>query len=119
MSKAAWALVIGIIALGALVLGASLLVPFAGRMFGFGFFRPGLFGLGLPFLLLRGGGMLLFWLLIIVGVIWLFQSSRNKSQTSGEAPAQLASPLDVLKLRYARGEITKEQYEEMKNTLGA
>ncbi len=28
------------------------------------------------------------------------------------------SPLDALKRRYARGEITKEQFEEMKRTLG-
>ncbi len=28
------------------------------------------------------------------------------------------SPLDALKRRYALGEITKEQFEEMKRTLG-
>jgi len=32
-------------------------------------------------------------------------------------PASLEDPLQVLKLRFARGEITKEQFEEMKKAL--
>ena len=32
-------------------------------------------------------------------------------------PASLENPLQVLKLRFARGEITKEQFEEMKKAL--
>ncbi len=67
---------------------------------------------GLPFI--GGIGMLLFWLLIIVGVVWLIQSSSRGSAVSTPASE---SPLDVLKRRYASGEINKEQFEEMKKNL--
>ncbi len=77
-------------------------------------FMPGLCG-GLFFLL--------FWALIIGLVIWAItawsRSSRNRTVTGSEvtpvAPGSRA--LDILKERYARGEITKEQYEEMRRDL--
>jgi putative membrane protein len=37
------------------------------------------------------------------------------ARTSGEASP---SPLEIAKLRYARGELTREEFEEMKRTLG-
>lgn len=50
--------------------------------------------------------MLVFWGLIIVGLVfgirWLM--------TQGKEP-RTDSPLDILKRRYARGEIDKEEYE--------
>ena len=59
--------------------------------------------------------MLLFWIVIIAGIIVLV-----RWLTSG-APAarrgQEESALDVLKKRYARGEISKEEFEEKKRDL--
>jgi putative membrane protein len=56
---------------------------------------------------------LLFWMLIIVGAVlvvrWLID--QPKSPGSGEAA------LDILKRRYAKGEITQEQFEAMKRDL--
>ncbi len=59
--------------------------------------------------------MLVFWALIIVGVIFLVrwlagQSSRTPS-TRG------TSSLDILSERYARGEITREQYQQMRRDI--
>lgn len=59
--------------------------------------------------------MMLFWVLIIVGVVlvirWLLnQGTRNSSGTEENA-------LDVLKRRYARGEIDKETFDAMKRDL--
>jgi putative membrane protein len=78
------------------------------------FTRGGGILFGFPFL--GGIGMWLFWLLIIVGVVWLIESSSRGSAVSTPASE---SPLDILKRRYAKGEINKEQFEEMKNTLGS
>jgi len=55
-----------------------------------------------------------FWGLIIVGLVllirWLWDHGRP-GMGSAEAP------LDILKRRYARGEITKEEFERMKQDL--
>ena len=58
--------------------------------------------------------MLLFWALIIAGAVlvirWLVDQTRSPALGSETA-------LDVLKRRYAKGEITKEQFEAMKRDL--
>ena len=58
--------------------------------------------------------MLLFWALIIAGALlvirWLVDQTRSPALGSETA-------LDVLKRRYAKGEITKEQFEAMKRDL--
>ena len=61
--------------------------------------------------------MLLFWVaiivVIIVGIRWLLTSGR------WQAPAERGpeSALDILKKRYARGEISKEEFEDMRQHL--
>ncbi len=67
-----------------------------------------------------GGGMWfgwIFWLVIIGAIVWLVmnQSGRNKNQN--QTNPHLESPLDILKNRYAKGEITKEQFDRMKQDL--
>lgn len=59
-------------------------------------------------------GMHFFWWLFwIIILIWIFllpygiPSRRNKKE----------KPLEILKRRYANGEISKEEYEEAKRTL--
>lgn len=60
--------------------------------------------------------MILFWGLVIFGLIcavrWL--AGLGKSD-DGKEPSQ--KPLDILKARYAKGEIDKEQFEQMKKDL--
>ncbi len=57
----------------------------------------------------------LFWLIIIGLVVYAIiratTSKQNQSQTSNE------TALDILKKRYANGEIDKVQFEEMKKDL--
>jgi putative membrane protein len=56
-----------------------------------------------------GWGM---WLIpIIVIVLLVFFLRNNTSQSKNE------TPLDILKKRYAKGEITKEQFDEMKKNI--
>jgi putative membrane protein len=57
---------------------------------------------------------LVFWVLILVGlglvVAW---AVRQPSRPDGRND----QPLDILKARYARGELTREQYEQMRHDL--
>ena len=63
-----------------------------------------------------GGPVLL--ALVIAGVVWLVVTLLKKSGGAiGSSPRE--TPLDILKARYAKGEITKEQFEEMKKDIGA
>ena len=55
-----------------------------------------------------------FWIAIIAIVIWLLVDRSNK--TKQNLPPQ-ETALDILKKRYAKGEITKEQFEQMKKDL--
>lgn len=62
------------------------------------------------------GGMFM-WIiiLIVIGVlVYFFVQSQNKK---GQTPTQNESHLDILKRRYAKGEIEKEEYEKMKKDL--
>jgi len=56
--------------------------------------------------------MIFFWLLLILGVIALIRY-LYKPGSSKEGK----SPLDILKARYARGEINKNEFEEMRKDL--
>ena len=114
MNRIAWAIVITVGALFVLVLGVSLLGSLAyGRGYGWGM-GPWMMG---PWMM--GGGIftLLFWVFIIAGAVWLIQSLSRGGQSGLSAPGR-ETPLDILNARYAKGEITKEQFEEMKRDLG-
>jgi putative membrane protein len=62
--------------------------------------------------------MLVFWALVIVGLIflikWLIQSTKGES--GGRAGSSSRS-LDILRERYARGEIDKHEFEEKRKDL--
>lgn len=62
--------------------------------------------------------MMVFWVLILAAIVWgVVYFARSAGQSRQDTPRG-ESPLDVLKRRYATGEINKEQLEEMKRTLG-
>ncbi len=83
----------------------------------------GQYGMGLGFGFPVVGMLLsvIIWALLIAGVIWFIVSLARREPIGTLAPASSAplTPLDILKQRYARGEITKEQYEQMKQDIGA
>jgi putative membrane protein len=61
--------------------------------------------------------MVAFWVAVIVGIVflirWLVISTRGGSRGGTSED----SALDILRKRYARGEINKEEFEEKKNDL--
>jgi len=73
-----------------------------GHMFGYG-----MYGMGGPFMGIIGIVVLV---LLGYGIYYLI---KEKGDIIGSHEA----PIDILKKRYARGEITKEQYEQMKEDL--
>jgi putative membrane protein len=62
-----------------------------------------------------GGFMWLIFLALIVFVVYISIIQARKSGGSGRPPQE--TPLDVLKKRYAKGEITKEEFERLKKDL--
>ena len=61
--------------------------------------------------------MMGFDLLLIVGVIAYALGWRPQFNQTGPAQTK-ETPLEILKARYVRGEITREQYEAMKVDIG-
>ena len=62
-----------------------------------------------------GGVMWLFWVFIIAGIIFVFfNMTRGGFNTP---PQDKESPLDILKKRYARGEIEEEEFERRRKEL--
>jgi len=55
--------------------------------------------------------MLFFWVLVVIFIVWIVREVSGKNSKSTE------SALDILKERYAKGEITKEQFESMKKDI--
>jgi putative membrane protein len=76
-----------------------------------------------------GGGilMMVFWLAIIVGIVllivWLVRQTSGAPSgyahwdRSSYGPSAGGSALDILKERYAKGEIDKAEFEEKKKDL--
>jgi len=56
--------------------------------------------------------MLLFWGLLILGIIALFRYLGHSQQSKEDK-----TPLDILKERYASGKINKKEFEEKKRDL--
>ena len=74
-----------------------------GNGFGGGYFGGGYLGMFLGIIM---------WALIIAGVVWLvIKLTKNKQNDNQQNPAE------ILKARYAKGEINKKQLEEMSKEL--
>ncbi len=84
-------------------------------MYGYGGYGPwgGGFGL-LPMLM-----MVVFWAAVIVGIVVLIRWVWGQTTRASTPPPAGDSPLDILKRRYARGEINREEFDEKKRDLGA
>lgn len=77
--------------------------------------RPGMMGwgysMGWPMMII----MFLFWGAVLAVVIALIRSFFSRGRHDAAPPAE--SALDILKKRYAAGEISKEEFEEKKRVI--
>jgi len=78
-----------------------------GNYFGGGY---GFGGFGFGFLF-----MILFWGLIIWAIIALVKTVSDNAKKSGGENED--TPMGILRERYAKGEVTKEQFDQMKKDL--
>ena len=76
-------------------------------------FGYGMAGLGFLMMLLFGG--LVIGLFVWLVMVLLRGAAAPPSQNAGTTPSQ--QPLDIAQQRYARGEISKAEYEEIRNGL--
>jgi len=61
--------------------------------------------------------MIIFWALVIVGLIFLVKWLVSFSRSRGQYERGSDSALDILKQRYAKGEINKEEFDQKKKDL--
>ena len=70
---------------------------YEGHMFGFG-----------------GGFMWIVWILLIVAIVWAVKAVWG---SGNNPPEKRKSALDILKERYARGEIDQQEFEQKRKEL--
>lgn len=61
---------------------------------------------------------ILFWVLLISLIVSLFRRHHSSDEESKNEEATDQSNLEIIKRRYAQGEINKKEYEDMKKELG-
>lgn len=84
-------------------------------------------GWGVGNWLLMGFGMLVFWALVVGLIVWVVRSSGGARTgqagpgVSLDKPAGTVQPTvrEILDQRYARGEISDEEYRARRDTLAA
>ena len=59
--------------------------------------------------------MVVFWGLVIVGIVALVRAASNRG--GGAESRDKETPVEILRRRYAAGELSKEQFEDMKRNV--
>ncbi|NMC27471.1 MAG: SHOCT domain-containing protein [Syntrophomonadaceae bacterium] len=57
------------------------------------------------------------WIILIGLAVYLIYLNNNSRTTGSGSSSLKETPLEIAQKRYARGEITKEQFEELKRDL--
>jgi putative membrane protein len=93
------------------VVGGFYMMAMMGEYWGgYGMMGPGMMGqTGMHYGWWMPLGSLIFLVMLIAGLYLVFSGSKKSEQPHGV--------LEILKERYAKGEITSEQYNKMKNEL--
>lgn len=60
-----------------------------------------------------GIGMMIFWVVLIITIVYLFSRNRTMITTSHSS----SNALNILQERYAKGEISDEEYQNKKKAL--
>jgi len=88
-----------------------------------GYDRYGGYGMGPGMMNWGYGGLfmgiinIIFWVAVIIGVVYLIKFISSSSKQSPHETKKGDSALDILRERYAKGEINREEFEEKKKAL--
>jgi putative membrane protein len=62
-----------------------------------------------------GGGMMwIFWILILIALVWFVVFAARQA---GDSQKREKSALEILKERYAKGEIDRDEFKQMRDDL--
>jgi len=69
--------------------------------------------------MLCGGvlGLLILAALVVIAVLLFTRASTERGEARGKQMPASQTPMEILKERYARGEITRQEYQEMREHL--
>jgi len=105
--------------IGGIILGVIIILPLVfGAISGWRYRVWGMMGPGM----MAGFGWMwlipVFWVVFLGLIIWAIVAAvRSSNESKDSDSSKPDSALEVLKKRYARGEINKEEYEEKKKDL--
>jgi putative membrane protein len=79
----------------------------------------GRWGMGYGHMMGSGMGivMIIFWIVLIGGFILLVSGAINGMRVFPKKDDEMQTPLEILKQRYARGEIDRAEYEDKRRNL--
>jgi putative membrane protein len=79
----------------------------------------GRWGMGYGHMMGSGMGivMIIFWIVLIGGFILLVLGAINGMRAFQKNDDEMQTPLEILKQRYARGEIDRAEYEDKRRSL--
>ncbi len=95
---------------GGMMGGGMISMMMGGNMMNYGMMGSNPFGYGYGYWSFWNIIWSLFWIGLIVLVIWLIYKFIIKKE--------IETPINILQKRYAKGEINKKQFEEMKKEVG-
>ena len=73
-------------------------------------------GAGWGWMIFGAFWMVLFWGAVIALIVWVVKKLTERGD-SGQGPGARRDPLEIARERYARGEISREEFEQMKKDL--
>jgi len=85
------------------------------------FYGPGRGFLGPGMMMGSGMGivMILFWIIVLVALVLVVFGAASGIRNRGDQTTNVSDPLEILKRRYAKGEIDKTEYESKRRDLQA
>jgi len=106
------------------IMGYNYLRDSYGGMMGRGMMGPGMMGRGMMDrgmmdrgIMDFGYGGILMWILFLILITVIIYLIIQATKTRGLVASTAETPLEILKKRYAKGEITKQEFEKMKKDL--